>query len=322
MKQKIQTFQSLINETIKEFGDDHATKLSASLAYFTLFSIAPLLLVIIHIINFIYSEKNAEGQVIKQIEAFVGTESAHQLEMVLKNMNATSGSTLFGIIGIVVFIYSATSIFTEIKSSINHMWSIRARPRRGWLKIVTDRLLALVFIAGVGVLMIASLILNVVVDAITSRLQDFHYLHDYLGNVNVAMIAIINTAALFIIVTIMFAVLFKVLPDANIKWKDILVGASFTGVLFIIGKLLITWYLSSSRLISAYGAAASLIILLSWIYYSALIVYFGAEFTEVYARRCGSGVSVRKTAVFVFKREARELPGMKTHTGEDLGSDD
>ncbi|GAA4464410.1 YihY/virulence factor BrkB family protein [Nemorincola caseinilytica] len=322
MKAKLRTFWELIDETITEFGDDHATKLSASLAYFTLFSIAPLLLVIIHIITFFYKTKDAEGKVLEQVSTFAGKDTAMQLEAMLKGISSSNSNTLFGVIGVVVFVFSATSIFTEIKSSINYMWSVRARPKRGWLKMITDRLLALVFIAGMGVLMIATLILNVAVDAIIAQLHHFHYLQQYLGGVDLVLITGLNTALLFVIVTFLFAVVFKVLPDANIHWKDILVGASFTGVLFMVGKFLITWYLTSSRLITAYGAAASLIILLSWIYYSALIVYFGAEFTDVYARKCGRGVTVRKTAVFVFKREARELPKMKTHTDQDLGKGD
>jgi membrane protein len=322
MKRRLKIFWELFQETLTEFEDDHASKLSASLAYFTIFSIAPLLLVLIHILNFFYTTKKAESQIFEQIGAFVGQESATQLESILKNMSAGSSSTLFGVIGIVVFVYSATSIFTEIKSSINYMWSVRARPKRGWLKMITDRLLALLFIVCIGALMIASLLLNVIVDTIVGQLQRFEYLQQHLGHVNLVLVAGINTGALFILVTVLFAIVFKVLPDANIHWKDIFVGASFTGALFIIGKLLITWYLTGSKIISAYGAAASLIILLSWIYYSALIVYFGAEFTDVYARKCGRGVTVRKTAVFVIRNESRELPTLETHLTEDLGKGD
>lgn len=302
-----------------EFTEDHASKLSASLAYFTIFSIAPLLLVVIHMLDFFFHSGKAETQVLDIVGQFVGESSAAELQAILKNMSMGGSNTLFGVIGIVVFVYSATSIFTEIKSSINYMWSVKAKPRRGWLKMITDRLVALLFIVGMGVLMIATLILNVVVDTIIAQIHRFAILQKILGEADVAVVWGINTGALFLIVTIVFAIVFKALPDANIHWKDILVGASFTGALFIIGKILISWYLTSSRLISAYGAAASLIILLSWIYYSALIVYFGAEFTDVYARKCGRGVTVRKTAVFIYKREARELPRMATHTSEDLG---
>jgi membrane protein len=322
MRAKLSLIKELIKETIVEFDEDHASKLSASLAYFTIFSIAPLLLVVIHILDFFFHSGKAEAQVLDMIRQFVGESSAMALHNILKNINMGGSNTLFGIIGIVVFVYSATSIFTEIKSSINYMWSVKAKPRHGWLKAIIDRLVALLFIVGLGVLMIATLVLNVVVDAIIAQIHRFTILRQLLGEADVAVVWGINTGALFLIVTILFAIVFKVLPDANIHWKDILVGAAFTGALFIVGKILISWYLTSSRLISAYGAAASIIILLSWIYYSALIVYFGAEFTDVYARKCGRGVTVRKTAIFIYKREAQELPRMTTHTDEDLGKND
>ncbi len=309
-----------MTETWEEFTEDHVTKFSASLAYYTIFAIGPLLLVIVHILGIFYRKKDeAAGHVFDQVGQFIGPDGAKQLESILANMNTNNSSKLFSIIGIVVFVFSATSIFTEMQSSINYMWSVKARPKRGWLKYITDRLLSFLLIIGIGMLLIVSLVLNVAIDMVAGQLQRFHYLQRYLGDNNIALLAGINTGVLFIIVTFLFAIIFKVLPDARISWKDALVGASFTGVLFLIGKFAITLYLGSSKLITAYGAAASLIILLSWIYYSALILYMGAEFTDVYARKCGKGVAVKKTAVFIIKREAKELPGLKTHVDEDLG---
>ncbi len=316
---RLKTFWELMKETGKEFADDHATKLSASLAYYTIFSIGPLLLVLIHILGVIYKKKEASRLVLEQIGQFTGPKSVAQLEKILNNLDSTNSSTLFGIIGIVVFVFSATSIFTEVQSTINFLWSVKARPERSWLKYIRDRALSFLLIVGAGVLMVASLTLNVIVDMVTGQLERFSFLKEYFGSADIVLIGAINTGVLFIIVTFLFAVIFKVLPDASMHWKDIIVGASFTGVLFLIGKFLITWYLSNSKLISAYGAAASLIILLSWIYYSALILYFGAEFTDVYARKCGRGVVVRKSAVFIIKGESKELPNLDKHTVEDLG---
>jgi membrane protein len=320
MLKLLKTFWELLKETSEEFGDDHASKLSASLAYYTIFSIGPLLLVLIHIIGIFYKKKEAANVLVfDRLSQIIGQSSTDQLKSILDNLDNTNNSTLFGIIGILVFVYSSTSIFTEMQSSINYLWSVKAMPKRGWLKYITDRLLSFLLIIGAGMLLIASLLLNVIVDTITGQIERFHYLEQYLGGINFVLIGAINTGVLFLIVTFLFAVIFKVLPDATIHWRDVTVGAAFTGVLFIIGKFLITWYLTSSKLISAYGAAASLIILLSWIYYSALIVYFGAEFTDVYSRRFGRGLTVKKNAVFVLKRDAKELPSLKTHTSEDLG---
>lgn len=318
IKKHVATFWELLKETSDEFVEDHVSKFSASLAYYTIFSIGPLLLVVIHLIGLVYKKTEATTAVFRQVGLVIGPGSASELEGIFDKMNTSNSSTLFGVIGILVFIYSATSIFTEMQSSINYMWSVRARPKRGWLKIITDRLLSLVFIVGLGLLLVATLLLSVIGDAISGQLHKIPTIVKFLGEANVILLTSLNTAILFVIATLVFAVIFKVLPDARIHWKDVLVGAAFTGALFLLGKFLISLYLANSKVVTAYGAAASLIILLSWIYYSALILYFGAEFTDVYARRCGRGVLVKKTAVFVIKREAKELPNLKTHMGEDL----
>lgn len=318
IKHGFATFWDLLKATADEYLEDHVSKFSASLAYYTIFSIGPLLLVIIHVIGIIYARGDARAAVFDKVTQFVGPGAAEQLEGLFDKMNTANNSTLFGVIGILVFVYSATSIFTEMKSSINYMWSVKARPKREWLKIITDRLLSLLFIVGIGVFLVGVLLLSVIGDAVSGQLHRFPVIANLLGEKNIWLLSGVNTGTLFVVMTLVFFVIFKVLPDAKIHWKDVLVGASFTSLLFLIGKFLISLYLTNSKLITAYGAAASLIILLSWIYYSALILYFGAEFTDVYARKVGRGVLVKKTAVFVIKREAKELPTLKTHIDEDL----
>jgi membrane protein len=319
MRKQFHSIYSIMMETFKEFSDDHATKLSASLAYYTLFSIGPLLLVIITILSFFVKKKEAANQVFDEIGQFVGKDVAEQLHGILRNLGNQNHGTLFGVIGAIVFIFGATGIFTEIQSSINYIWSVKSKPNRSWLKYITDRLLSFVLVIGLGLLMFASLLFNVVFDMLEEKISRVQHLQHLIGAANFLFTKGVNTSILFLLVTLIFAVIFKVLPDAKIHWKDAFIGAAFTGVLFLIGKFLITWYLSMSKSINAYGAAASLIILLSWIYYSAMILYFGAEFTDVYARWHGSGVTVKKTAVFIVKHETQELPAMKTHTEEDIG---
>ena len=305
MASVFRNFIELIKETGNEFADDHATKLSASLAYYTIFSIGPLLLVVITILGNFYKREYVTTQIFDQVSGFIGTSGAAQLKGILDNISTQNSSKLFGIIGAVVFFFGATSIFTEIQSSINYAWSIKAKPKRSWLKYIIDRLLSFLIIICIGLLMVATLIINLAIDLLSGKL------HKYLGHADIILLKGGNIALLFVVVTFFFAVVFKVLPDAHVHWKDIFVGASFTGVLFLIGKFLITWYLSASQSINAYGAAASLIILLSWVYYTSLILYFGAEFTEVYARKWGKGITVKKTAVFIIKRESKELPGLQ-----------
>ena len=310
MASKLTQYFSLLKDAGNEFLDDNATKLSASLAYYTIFSIGPLLLVVITLMGFFYKKADVTTKVFNQLSILVGKSGAEQLKSILDNISNQNNTTLFGIIGVVILLFGATSIFTEIQSSINYIWSINAKPKRGWLKYITDRLLSFSLIIGIGFLMIVTLVVNVVVDLVTNRLQT------YLGNTYLILIEGVNILLLLIVVIFLFAVIYKVLPDAKISWKDALVGSSFTAVLFLIGKFLISYYLGSSNSVNTYGAAASIIILLSWVYYTAIILYFGAEFTKVYAMKLGKGITVYDTAVYIIKREAKELP-VKTIVSED-----
>jgi len=289
-------------ESGNEFIDDHATKLSASLAYYTIFSIGPLLVVIITVLGVIYKKSYVTTEVFDQLGAIIGTSGASELQNILKNISLQNHSTLFGVVGALILVFSATGIFTEIQSSINYMWSIKAKPKRSWLKYITDRLLSFLLVLGLGLLMLVALALNVLIDLLSGRLQHF------LGDANIVLLKGANMGLLFLVVTILFWVIFKVLPDAKIHWRDALIGAMFTAVLFIAGKFLITYYLNMSKSITAYGAAASIILLLSWVYYSSIILYFGAEFTEVYAKKWGKGITVTNGAVHIIKNEVQHLP--------------
>ncbi|PQJ10894.1 ribonuclease BN [Flavipsychrobacter stenotrophus] len=295
----------VLKEAGIEFANDNGTKLSASLAYYTIFSIGPLLLVVISVSSIFYKRADITTKILDQVSALVGTTGADQIRTMLDNTKTQGNTTLFSIIGIVVLIFGATGIFTEIQSSINYIWSIKAKPKKGWLKYITDRLLSFSLIIGSGFLMLVTLLINLLMDILSDHLQRI------LGDANIILLKGLNIGLLFVVVTFLFAVIYKVLPDAVIKWKDALVGAAFTGVLFLIGKFLIGYYLGASKSISTYGAAASLILLLSWVYYSSIILYFGAEFTKVYALRLGSGITVYDTAVYIVKREAKEHPEVK-----------
>ncbi len=305
MSTKLRQYLDLVAQAGSEFIDDNATKLSASLAYYTIFSIGPLLLVIITTMGLFYQRSIVTDQLFDQMSTLVGASGAAQLKSIMINIGSQNNTTLFGVVGIVVLVFGATGIFTEIQGSINYIWSIKAKPKRSWLKYLADRLLSFSLIVGIGFLMLVTLLINLLLDLLTARLQ-----HLFNG-AYVILISGINIALLFAVVTFLFAVIYKVLPDARIFWKDALIGASFTGILFLAGKFLISYYIASSKSIDAYGAAASVIILLSWVYYSSIILYFGAEFTKVYAMKWGKGITVYDTAVYIIKREAKELPGLK-----------
>ncbi len=298
-------FYDILIEAGNEFGDDHATKLSASLAYYTIFAIGPLLLVIITLMDFFYKKPYVTSSIFEKLGGVIGVSGAAQLQSILENISHQNKTTLFGIIGGLVLAFSATGIFTEIQSSINYIWSVRAKPKRSWLKYITDRLLSFVLVLGLGLLMFVSLILNLLIDLLNSRLDRF------LGDADIVLLKGANIGLMYLVVTFLFWIIYKVLPDAKISWLDALIGAAFTGVLFLIGKFLIGYYLGITKSINAYGAAASIILLLTWIYYSAMILYYGAEFTKVYAMKWGRGITVDESAVYIIKREAKELPTLK-----------
>ncbi len=305
MISRIKKFFLLLREAGSDFLDDNGTKLSASLAYYTIFSIGPLLMVITTLTGMFYNKASITPTLFNEVSSVIGTQGANQMQSILDNVSTQSNSTLFTVVGTLVLVFGATSIFTEIQSSINYIWSIRAKPKKSWLKYILDRLLSFSLIIGCGFLLLVTLFINLIIDFLDARLVKL------LGDANTVLLKGVNIALLFIVVTFVFSIIYKVLPDATIKWKDSLVGASFTGVLFLIGKFLIGFYLGNSKILTAYGAGASLIILLSWVYYTSIILYFGAEFTKIYAMTYGRGITINETAVYIEKKEAKEMPGVK-----------
>ncbi len=302
MLAKVKTYFKLLKEAYDEFSSDNVVKLSASLAYYTVFSIGPLLLVIISLTGLFFEKERITGNLYSQMNGLIGKEGADQLMSIIQQMQQQNTAAQFSIIGIALLVFGATTVFADIQDSINYIWSIRAKPKKGWLKFLTNRLLSFSLLVGVGFLLVVSLLINTITDLLTSRLQRLF------AEETVIVFKGLNLLILFVIISFLFSVIYKVLPDARIRWKDAMVGATFTGLLFLLGKFLIGVYLGSSSIASTYGAAASIIIILSWVYYSSIILYFGAEFTKVYALKMGKGIQPYQTAVFIIKREAKELP--------------
>ena len=303
MASKIKEYLNMMKKSFMEFADDNVIKLSASLAYYTVFAIGPLLLVIISLTGLFFERETVTGNIYWQIRSLIGEDGARQVLSIIENMQQQNSAAKFSIIGIIILLFGATTVFADIQDSINYIWSIRAKPKKSWLKFLKNRLLSFSLIVGIGFLLIVSLLINTLTDALTGRLMEMFQ------NTAVVFFQAFNVLLLYAIISFLFAVIYKVLPDAKIRWKDAFVGATFTGVLFLLGKFLIGLYLGNSELGNTYGAAASVIIILSWVYYTSIILYFGAEFTKVYALMKGGGIEPYETAVFIIKREAKELPG-------------
>lgn len=295
---------SLLSESFSEFMNDNGLKLSAALSYYTIFSLAPMLLVIISALSIFFGRDAIQGELFDQIRGLVGDNAASQLQEILKNAQISNKSGAAAAIGVGTLLVGATGVFAEIQDSINYIWSIKSKPRKGWLQYLKNRLLSFSIILTLGFLLLVSLGINAMVDLLSSRLQQ------YFSEASVVLFYIVNLAVVLAIITSLFTVIFKVLPDGYLRWKECLVGAGFTAVLFLIGKFVITFYIGKADLGATYGTSASIVILLTWVYYSSIILYFGAEFTKVYAKLDGVGIAPNQHAVLIVRREIDEKTGV------------
>ena len=300
--QKIKGLGKALKNAAIGFVDDNAFKLSASLSYYTIFALGPLLIIIISLTGIFFGKEAVQGRVYGQLTELVGSESALQIQNIIINIQASHSTSTGAIIGVIILFIGATGVFTEMQDSINFIWSVKAKPKKSWLKFIINRLLSFSLIVGMGFILLVSLIMSALLTLLSDQLMRL------LPKYTVAFFEVVNTAIILIVISALFTVIFKLLPDAIIAWKDALMGAMLTAVLFLTGKFLIGYYIGRSHLGITYGAAASIIILLTWVYYSAMILYYGAEFTKMYALQTGSGIKPKQTAVFIIKKESREVP--------------
>ncbi len=281
----------IIKQTFSGFSDDKVTKLSGSLAYYTVFSMGPLLVVIISLCGLFLEREAVEGRIYSVLQEFVGQDTAAQLQQIIKNAAIGNKSTIAAIISGATLLIGATTVFAEIQDSINGIWGLKPKPKRGWLKFLQNRFLSFSVIISLGFLLLVSLAITGVIEGLSSGLKDRY------PDVAVAVFYIINLVVSFGISSLIFAVIFKVLPDAKIKWRDVLAGALVTALLFMIGKFGISLYISQTKVGSTYGAAGSLVVLIVWVYYTSIILYLGAEFTKAYALKYGSQIKPNDYAV-------------------------
>lgn len=291
----------LLKKTYQEFDDDNAIKLSASLSYYTIFSLPPLLIIIMSIFSIFFGREAVNGRFFGQINGMVGNEAALQIQETIKNIELSESNAFAAVFGGILLLIGASGVFAEIQSSINYIWGLKAKPDKGFVKFIKNRLMSFSMIASVGFLLLVSLMVNTVMDIINTRLLV------YFPDSTIYLFYVLNILILFATTTILFSIIFKTLPDGDIHWKDALIGSSFTSFFFMFGKFAIGFYLGSSTVATVYGAAGSVIIILIWVYYSAIILYFGAEFTKVYANAHGNKIIPNAYAVGI-KVEVTELP--------------
>lgn len=294
----IKTYFNIIKNAVMGFMSEDSLKLSASLAYYTVFSIGPILVLIISLASLFFGEDAIKGKVFSELNGLVGNSAASQIQGIIKNLELSGQTNLTLIISVITLIIGATTVFGDIQNSINKIWHVRAKPKKGWLKIIKDRLLSSSLIIGLGFLLVVTLVVNGVILAFTDTLQI------YFPNITVFLMDAINFALTFSIIFFLFLIIFKVLPDVDISWKVARAGAIFTSILFVLGRFLIGFYLQNSGTESTYGAAGSIILILLWVYYTAAILYFGAVFTREYAT--AKGISIQPSA-FAVHVEIKEI---------------
>ena len=282
--------------TFMGFINDNGLKLSASLAYYTIFSIAPLLVLVLALIGLFLRDAQNRELLYVQIQHYMGMQASTQIKDIIKNyaMHGKSGAALLS--GGVILLVGASSMFVEIQDSLNIIWRVKAKPKKSWLKLIQNRFLSFSLIASLGFLLLVSLLINILVSALSDKIQHFF------PGITI-IIFIVNLAITFVVITVLFGIIFKVLPDVKITWKDVRSGAIFTALLFMLGQYLIGLYIQYFANSSAYGAAGSIIVILTWIYYTSAILYIGAEFTQVYAEAIGSRIEPAEYAVAIKQTE-------------------
>ncbi|CAG0935770.1 hypothetical protein TFLX_04620 [Thermoflexales bacterium] len=295
MKEKFKEAADLIKATLQEWGEDKAARLAAALAYYTVFSIPPLLIIVLAVVGQFYDQSTARQQLMAQIADLLGREGADFIQGLLESASRPADTFLASLLSVVTLLLGATGVFGELQGALNTIWEVAPKPGRGWLGTLKDRFLSFTMVLGIGFLLLVSL----VVSTALSALGNF-----FAGEVaqTSGVLQLLNSLVSFGIITLLFALIFKVIPDVRIAWRDVWLGALVTALLFVIGKFAIGLYLGRSSVASTYGAAGSLVIILLWIYYSAQILFLGAEFTQVYANRYGSQVRPAADAVLLTEK--------------------
>lgn len=293
----------LLKETFREWSEDGASRLAAALAYYTTFSLAPLLVLIIAIAGLVGGHEAAQNQTMSQVEDLLGTEGREFVQGMIESASKPATGLAATLIGVVTLLFGALGVFGELQNSLNTIWEVKPKPAEGFLdgikRFVVKRLLSFTMVLGVGFLLLASLVVSAGLSALGEYISTAWPLADL-------WLQLINFAISFLVIMLLFAMIFKFLPEVNIAWKDVWLGAAVTSALFSLGKFLIGFYLGRSEVGNTFGAAGSLAVLLIWIYYSAQILFFGAEFTQVYANRYGSKIVPDPDTVKITEQERAE----------------
>lgn len=274
-------YLGLFKQTWMEFGEDKAPRLGAALAYYTVFSIAPMLLIAVAIAGLAFGKEAAQHQIQQQLGGVLGQSTAEAVEKMVASASKPSSGTFATIIGVITLLFGAAGVFGQLQEALDTIWNVERPKKTGILSLIKDRFLSMTMVFGVGFMLLVTLVIDAGITAMS------HSLSSRVPG-GAAVLQIVQLVLSFGLVTFLFALTFRYLPHLRVEWRDVWLGAAFTSLLFVIGKFLLGLYIAKAAVGSAYGAAGSLVVILIWVYWSAQILFFGAEFTQVYARSHGS----------------------------------
>jgi membrane protein len=277
----LQIIWGLLKDTFSEWQEDKAARLAAALAYYTVFSMAPLIIIVLGIVGYLFGRDMVGSYLIEQARGMVGAEGGQIFESIVENASQPSTSLIATLIGIATLLFGALGVFGQLQDALNTVWGVAPKPGRGVWGFIQTRVLSFTMILGIGFLLLVSLVLSSLLAAFSG------FLSYWLSSFSVFVLEALNLIVSFGVITLLFAMIFKILPDVEIDWSDVWLGAAFTALLFTIGKFVLGYYLGRQTFGSTYGAAGSILIILLWVYYSSQILLFGAEFTQVYAKKFG-----------------------------------
>ncbi|HVP27905.1 MAG TPA: YihY/virulence factor BrkB family protein [Myxococcota bacterium] len=276
----------MLRDAATDFRDDHALRLAAALAYYSAFSLAPLLLIAISIAGAVFGEEAARGAVQGQIAGAMGERAAAGIEAMIASARDSGRSGIMAGVGVLLLLLAASGVFGQLQDALDTIWEVEPRASGGLRAFLLKRFLSLTMVLGTGFLLLVSLVLSAVVSAFTGAFERWLAVPGFVWQTLSFLLS-------FGVVTSLFAMIFKFLPDARVRWRDVWAGAAMTAALFTVGKFLLALYLGRSEAASAFGAAGALVLVLTWVYYSSLILLFGAELTQVYARARGREIGAR-----------------------------
>ncbi|WP_131782809.1 YihY/virulence factor BrkB family protein [Legionella gresilensis] len=288
----IASFWQSLKELFKFWRTDRVSSLSAALAFYTIFSLAPILLICIILISFFLGEAAAQGRILDHISGLAGEKAALQIQTMIENSQRTGTSKMPQIIGIAFLIFGTTRVFAELQNGLNRIWGVMPKPGRGWFNIIKDRFLSFSMVLGVALLLLVSMTLSVALAAMSN------FLIQIFGG-SIYLFMILDYIISFLIITLLFTMLFKVLPDVILDWKDVGMGAFITAILFTLGKFIVSYYINNSGRASIFGAASSVIIILIWFYFTSQILFIGVEINKLLVLKKGKTIKPKESAILV-----------------------